>query len=79
MTKIWRKEEWERAEDKINPPYYRKSIEVTDFIIEYEMGFLEGNIVKYIARYKHKNGLEDLKKAEWYLRKLIKKEEQKDE
>ena len=73
MTKIWRKEEWERAEEKINPPYYRKSIEVTDFIVEYEMGFLEGNIVKYIARYKHKNGLEDLKKAEWYLHKLIKK------
>ena len=73
MTKIWRKEEWERAEEKINPPYYRKSIEVTDFIVEYEMGFLEGNIVKYIVRYKHKNGLEDLKKAEWYLHKLIKK------
>jgi len=36
------------------------------------MGFLEGNIVKYIARYKHKNGLEDLKKAEWYLQRLIK-------
>jgi|TARA_R100001530_G_C4250279_1_gene137675 hypothetical protein len=79
LTKIWRKEEWERAEEKINPPYYRKSIEVTDFIIEYEMGFLEGNIVKYIARYKHKNGLEDLYKCRWYLDKLIKKEEQKNE
>ena len=75
MTKIWRKKEWERADGKINPPYYRKSIEVTDFIIEYEMGFLEGNIVKYIARYKSKNGLEDLKKAKWYLEKLIEKEE----
>ena len=77
MTKIWRKEEWEMSDGKINPTYYRESIEVTDFIIEYEMGFLEGNIVKYIARYKNKNGLEDLMKSKWYLEKLIKKEEKR--
>ena len=64
-------------EDKINPSYYRKKIQVTDFIIEYEMGFLEGNIVKYISRYKSKNGIEDLKKAKWYLDKLIKQKEKK--
>ena len=34
-------------------------------------GFLRGNIIKYIWRYKDKNGLEDLKKAQWYLNKLI--------
>ena len=58
-------------EDKINPSYYRKKIEVTDFILEYDMGFAEGNIVKYVTRYKDKNGVEDLKKARWYLNKLI--------
>lgn len=31
-----------------------------------------GNIIKYICRWKHKNGLEDLKKAQWYLSHLIK-------
>lgn len=31
------------------------------------MGFNIGNVVKYVWRYKHKNGLEDLKKALWYL------------
>jgi hypothetical protein len=30
-----------------------------------------GNIIKYVARYKHKNGVEDLEKARWYLNKLI--------
>lgn len=35
------------------------------------IGYLRGNIFKYQWRYKHKNGLEDLKKAEWYQRKLI--------
>ena len=57
--------------DKINPSYYRKKIEVTDYIIEYNMNFLEGNIIKYVTRYKDKNGIEDLKKAKWYLEKLI--------
>lgn len=31
-----------------------------------------GNIIKYICRWKNKNGLQDLKKAEWYLKHLIK-------
>ena len=57
--------------DKINPPYYKKKIEVTDYIIEYDMNFLEGNIIKYVTRYKEKNGIEDLNKAKWYLEKLI--------
>jgi hypothetical protein len=48
---------------------------VTDFIIEYGMDFLEGNIIKYVTRYKDKNGIEDLKKAKWYLDKLIKQKE----
>ena len=64
-----------REQDKINPSYYRKNIEVTDFIIEYDMNFLEGNIIKYVTPYKDKNGIEDLKKAKWYLDKLIKQKE----
>lgn len=34
-------------------------------------GYLMGNVVKYIARYRDKNGVEDLKKAQHYLDKLI--------
>ena len=34
-------------------------------------GFLYGNIIKYLWRYKHKNGVEDLQKARWYLDRLI--------
>ena len=33
-------------------------------------GYLKGNIMKYINRYQFKNGVEDLKKAQWYLNKL---------
>ena len=34
-----------------------------------------GNIIKYVSRWKKKNGIEDLKKAEWYLQRLIRHEE----
>jgi len=34
-------------------------------------GFLKGNILKYVWRYENKGGLEDLKKAKWYLKQLI--------
>jgi len=59
--------------DKINPKYYRKNIEVADFIEEYDLNYFEGNVIKYVVRHKSKNGLEDLQKAKWYLERLIKK------
>tara|TARA_A100000172_G_C3005460_1_gene97812 strand:- start:363 stop:665 length:303 start_codon:yes stop_codon:yes gene_type:complete len=37
--------------------------------------FCQGTIVQYLWRYKHKNGVEDLRKAEWYLNALLKFEE----
>jgi len=33
--------------------------------------FCQLSCFKYLWRFKHKNGVEDLKKAEWYLKKLI--------
>ena len=38
-------------------------------------GFLIGNVIKYCWRHDHKNGLEDLKKAQWYLQKAIDEKE----
>ena len=37
-------------------------------------GFLKGNVLKYLWRYERKGGIEDLRKAEWYLRRLIETE-----
>lgn len=60
--------------DKINPNYYLKyKIKPTDFILENELGFCEGNVIKYICRYKDKNGIEDLEKAKKYIEILIEK------
>ena len=38
-------------------------------------GYLRGNSFKYRWRYNHKNGIEDLRKADWYEAKLLKLEE----
>lgn len=63
--------------DNVNkPPHYNQSgIECIDAIQAatgdgYEY-YLQGNILKYLWRYRYKNGIEDLKKAQWYLNKLI--------
>ena len=58
--------------NNINPAHYKQGkIEVIDFILDQKMNYLEGNIIKYVSRYKLKNGIEDLIKAHWYLTKLI--------
>ena len=58
--------------DEINPSHYRQGrIECIDYITDKELSFLEGNVVKYVTRWRHKNGLEDLKKAQWYMNKLV--------
>lgn len=49
--------------------------EAINIIEAYSMSFCEGNVLKYLLRYKKKNGLEDLKKAHWYLERLIKQNE----
>ena len=59
------------ASDPINPKYYKKGIETTKYILSHDMGFCEGNIIKYIKRYKQKDGLQDLKKDKKYLELLI--------
>ena len=51
--------------------YMDKVIQPWDYIVSNNLGFLEGNIIKYISRWKEKNGVDDLRKAQHYLAKLI--------
>ena len=58
--------------DNVNPAHYAdKVISPIEYIVANKMGFVEGNIIKYVSRYKEKNGVEDLKKARWYVDSLI--------
>ena len=51
--------------------YKSKAIQPWDYIAANELGYFEGNIVKYVSRWKDKGGLDDLRKARHYLDKLI--------
>jgi Protein of unknwon function (DUF3310) len=60
--------------DPINNPshYNQSSLEVITAIESWGLNFCEGNVVKYLVRAKHKGDeLQDLKKARWYLNRLI--------
>lgn len=48
-----------------------KGFEPWDVITQWGLGYLDGTALKYIARWKHKNGLEDLKKAIHFLEKAV--------
>jgi len=62
------------AKDMVNHPahYNFGKFEVCAIIEDWDLGYHEGNAVKYIARAKHKGKeLEDLKKARWYINRKI--------
>lgn len=61
-------------DNKITPEYYGNEIDVIKFVMTNNLDFMQGNIIKYIVRYKNKNGLEDLLKARQYLDRLIEEE-----
>lgn len=57
--------------------YKEKTIQPWDFIAANQLGYFEGNIVKYVSRWRDKGGINDLKKARHYLDKLIELSETK--
>jgi hypothetical protein len=67
-------------QDAPSSDHYKKcSIEPITYIEANGLGFHAGNVVKYVSRYKHKNGIDDLLKARWYIDRLIAMEEGKNE
>lgn len=60
--------------DPVNRPahYTTGKIEVLDFIQDQKFGYLDGQVIKYVSRYRHKGRpVEDLEKAKFYLERLI--------
>ena len=55
--------------------YKDMAIQPIEYTMKNNLNFCQGNIVKYISRYKSKNGIEDLKKAKHYIDLLIAHEE----
>lgn len=59
--------------------YKAKAIQPWDYIVSNNLGFLEGNAVKYLSRWREKNGIEDLRKAIHYIEKLIEIENERNQ
>lgn len=62
--------------DPVNPSHYRGD-RVMCIIEEFSLNasFCLGNVIKYVLRHKEKGGVEDLKKARWYLDREISSQE----
>ncbi len=58
--------------------YTKQGIQTWDYIAANQIGYFEGNVIKYVSRWKQKGGVEDLRKAQHYLSKLIELELRKD-
>jgi hypothetical protein len=59
--------------------YKSNAVQPWDYIIANDLGYLEGNIVKYITRWRKKGGIDDLRKVLHYTQKLIEVETHKEE
>ena len=74
------------SEDKVNHPRHynvnwkgEQAIETFDYIRSWKMDYPESNIIKYVTRHPYKGkSLQDLKKARWYLDRLIQEVEAKE-
>ena len=70
-----------KKNNPIEPNHYTElTISPLEYITsnEGEFRWCIANVIKYVSRYKRKNGLEDLKKAKWYLEYQIKQLEEKE-
>jgi len=78
MARMTAEEKLIASEKQIGGNHYKdRVIQPIDYIVKNNLDFLEGNVVKYITRWREKGGIEDLKKARQYIDFLIKKEVEK--
>lgn len=66
--------------DVINSPshYTQGSMEVIEAIEGLGLDYHEGTVLKYLARWRYKNGVEDLHKARWFINRLIEIQEKEE-
>lgn len=68
-------------EKQVSGDHYKKygNIQPWDVVVAWNLGYLEGTALKYIARWQDKGGVNDIKKAIHFLEKLVETEEAKTE
>ena len=69
--------EGSKLREQVGGDHYSKlAIQPVTYINANGLSYLQGNVIKYVTRYKDKNGLQDLQKAKHYIDMLIELEEQ---
>ena len=58
-------------EKQVNGMHYQLDVQPWDYIIANKIGYLEGNVIKYVTRHKQKGGRADILKAIHYLEKIL--------
>lgn len=66
-------------ETQVGGDHYKLPIQPVEYIHRNGLGFCEGNVVKYVTRWRSKNGIQDLKKARHFIDLLIEMEQDKSE
>jgi hypothetical protein len=56
---------------QVGGSHYQLPIQPIDYIVKNDLGYREGNVVKYVTRHKNKNGAEDIRKAIQYLEMIL--------
>jgi hypothetical protein len=68
--------EGSKLREQVGGDHYSKlAIQPVEYINKNNLSYLQGNVIKYVTRYKDKNGLQDLQKAKHYIDMLIELEE----
>ena len=59
-------------EEQVGGGHYKgQKVEHWDFVMMHDIPYMEAQVIKYMMRWRKKNGVEDLRKAEHFIRKLI--------
>lgn len=70
----------EALKQQVGGSHYKDlSIQPVEYILKNNIPFIEGSVIKYVTRWRAKNGVEDLRKARHFLDILITNEENKDD
>jgi hypothetical protein len=65
-------------DEQIDGSHYQSlTIQTWDYIVQNDISYLEGNVIKYVSRWRSKGGMTDLLKAQHYLTKLIETEHER--
>ena len=75
VTNEYTKSEEVKTRRQVGGSHYQLAIQPIDYIMDNGLDYMQGNVIKYVTRYKKKNGIDDLRKAAHYIEMMIEREQ----